>query len=122
MDGYYDLYWITRLIPYQFKVIADYWGIHDPILGPLIAMVIVIIFYYLIVLIGLKGSFGRLRVDERTIKFLAVIIAIFLAFGLSGLAILLFSNPFIALALLIIAIVIYSKLGRRVIYWPYRPY
>jgi len=116
MDGYYDLYWITWLVPSQFKVIAEYWGIHDPILGPLIAMVIVIIFYYLIILIGLKGSFGRLGVDERTIKFLAVIIAIFMAFGLSSLAILLFSNPFIALALLIIAIIIYSRLGRRVIF------
>jgi len=119
MDGYYDLYWITNLVPYQFKVIADYWGIHDPILGPLIAMGIVILFYYLVVLIGLKGTFGRLGADERTIKFLAVIIAIFMAFGLSGLAILLFSNPFIALALLIIAIVIYSRLGRRAIPWFY---
>jgi len=58
MDGYYDIYyWVTRLVPYQFKVIADYWGIYDPVLGPLIAIGIVIVFYYLIVLIRLKGSF-----------------------------------------------------------------
>jgi len=116
MVDYAVYYPITRNIPEQFKMIAKYWGIEDPLIGPLFVMGIVIAFYYLILLISIKPVFRILRVEERLLRFLALIIAIFLTFGLSGLAIIFFSNPFVALALMIIAIILYSRLGRRAIF------
>ncbi|RDD52640.1 hypothetical protein BA065_00795 [Nanoarchaeota archaeon NZ13-N] len=110
MVDYFAYYSIIRSIPGQFKVIADLWGIRDPLIGPIIVMIVIFIFWYLIILLGVKGSFGRLGwVSENLQKYLAIIIAIILMFGIAPFAVLIFGNPFVALALLIIEILIYSR-------------
>jgi len=103
-------YWIRFVFGEHFRIIANLWGIRDPLIGPIIAMIIIFAFYYLIMLLGLESSFGRLGIVRSNIlKFLAAIIAIMLTFGLSGLAVLLFGNPIVASIFLIIAILIYSR-------------
>jgi len=103
-------YWIRSLLGEHFKIIANLWGIRDPLIGPIIAMIIIFAFYYLIILLGLEGSFGRLGIARSNVlKFLAAVIAIMLTFGLSGFAVLIFGNPFVASILIIIAILIYSR-------------
>jgi len=117
MIDYSQYYFIINSIPEEFKIIANLWGIRDPLIGPIVVMIVVFIFYYLIILLGLEGSFGRLGTGSKSVlKLLAVVIAIMLMFGLAPLAVLLFGNPFVALAFLIIAILIYSRSGLR------RPY
>jgi len=104
-------YWIRFVFGEHFRVIANLWGIRDPLIGPIIAMIVIFAFYYLIILLGLEGSFGRLGIARSNIlKFLAAVIAIMLTFGLSAFAVLIFGNPFVALALLVMAILIYSRL------------
>jgi len=110
MVDYFTYYSTIRSIPGQFKVIADLWGIKDPLIGPIIAMIVIFAFYYLIILLGIEGSLGRLSIARRNVlKFLAAVIAIILTFGFSAFAVLIFGNPFVALALLIMTILIYSR-------------
>jgi len=110
MVDYFAYYSIIRSLPEQYKTIANLWGIRDPLIGPIIVIVIVFIFWYLITLLGIKGSFGRLGwVSENLQKYLAIAIAILLMFGIGPFAVLIFGNPFVALALLIIAILVYSR-------------
>jgi len=118
MADYFAYYSIIRSLPNQFKVIANLWGIRDPLIGPIIVMIVVFVLWYLIALLGIKGSFGRLGwVSENLQKYLAIIIAILLMFGIGPFAVLLFGNPFVASAFLIMVVIIYSRLGRGKIYY-----